>query len=640
MPGQPTRALLADEDDGTATRAAYLRAATRLVNEHGYRGASVDRIAAELRLTKGSFYHHHETKEELIAACFERTFAVVRAAQSAALASPGSGLERLAMACRSLLDFQMSPQGPLLRVTAWTGLPAALRDDTRRTMGRLGERFAALVVEGMADGSLRIVDPSIAAQVVNGLVNAAAELERWVPGAHAGNAFELYATPLFGGLQAGCTHPRADRGDKRHRCALSASDNARMAAAASHPAAEPLPDFNALPDLIGAHARAQPHATALIDGGGQMDYAALDAAMDRVAATLQRDGAKPGDTIAICALACNAYVGAVHGRVARRPRGGAAGAEQHAGADRRHDGRLGRAPPVSRCRQRAGRAGRAHRRACNASASTSRAATRGCRTGWRLRAASRRRWRIDPQWAFNIIYSSGTTGTPKGIVQPHVMRWSQIRRAEAGGYGPSSVTLIATPLYSNTTLVVVIPTLARGGALVLMPKFDCASYLALAEKHRATHTMLVPVQYQRLMAWPEFDRFDLSSFQFKACTSAPFRAELKAEVLRRWPGGLTEYYGMTEGGGSCILYCHLYPEQAAHGGPAGRGPRHPLDRRRRPRTAAPPRRDRRGGRPLGGDDDRVPQPARQDRARPSGTTHRGAASSAPATSAASTKTAS
>ncbi len=105
----------------------------------------------------------------------------------------------------------MSPQGPLLRVTAWTGLPAALRDDTRRTMGRLGERFAALVVEGMADGSLRIVDPSIAAQVVNGLVNAAAELERWVPGAHAGNAFELYATPLFGGLAAGGTRRRRPR---------------------------------------------------------------------------------------------------------------------------------------------------------------------------------------------------------------------------------------------------------------------------------------------------------------------------------------------------------------------------------------------------------------------------------------------
>jgi acyl-CoA synthetase (AMP-forming)/AMP-acid ligase II len=168
---------------------------------------------------------------------------------------------------------------------------------------------------------------------------------------------------------------------------------------------------------------------------------------------------------------------------------------------------------------------------------------------------------IDGAWAFNIIYSSGTTGTPKGIVQSHAMRWGQVRRAEAAGYGPDCVTLIATPLYSNTTLVVVIPTLARGGTLVVMPKFDVAGYLALAEQHRATHTMLVPVQYQRIMASPEFEKHDLSSFRFKACTSAPFRAELKADVLKRWPGGLTEYYGMTEGGGSTILYCHLHPDK-------------------------------------------------------------------------------
>jgi AcrR family transcriptional regulator len=147
-------------DASTGTRAAYLRAATRLVNEHGYHGASVDRIAAELKLTKGSFYHHHETKEDLITACFDRTFAVVRAAQTAALDAPGPALPRLALVCRALLAFQLSDQGPLLRITAWTGLPEAMRRDTRRTMARLGERFATLVIDGMADGSLRIVDPA------------------------------------------------------------------------------------------------------------------------------------------------------------------------------------------------------------------------------------------------------------------------------------------------------------------------------------------------------------------------------------------------------------------------------------------------------------------------------------------------
>ena len=113
--------------------------------------------------------------------------------------------------------------------------------------------------------------------------------------------------------------------------------------------------------------------------------------------------------------------------------------------------------------------------------------------------------------------------------------------------------MLATPLYSNTTLVCFIPTLSGGGTVVLMPKFDTRRYLELASKHRATHTMLVPVQYQRLMDEPTFDNYDLSSFEKKFCTSAPFSAALKAEVLRRWPGGLIEYFGMTEGGGTWQL---------------------------------------------------------------------------------------
>jgi len=105
------------------------------------------------------------------------------------------------------------------------------------------------------------------------------------------------------------------------------------------------------------------------------------------------------------------------------------------------------------------------------------------------------------------------------------------------------------------------PTLAFGGSVVLMAKFDAAQYLALAQRHRMTHTMLVPVQYQRLMAVPDFDAHDLSATRFKFCTSAPFGAPLKAEVLKRWAGGLVEFYGMTEGGGTCILQAHEHPDK-------------------------------------------------------------------------------
>src|SRR4030095_2412301 len=67
--------------------------------------------------------------------------------------------------------------------------------------------------------------------------------------------------------------------------------------------------------------------------------------------------------------------------------------------------------------------------------------------------------------------------------------------------------------------------------------------------------------YQRIMDLPEFGRFDLQSFRMKFCTSATLAALLKADILARWRGVLTEYYGMTEGGGSCILYAHEFPDK-------------------------------------------------------------------------------
>jgi len=168
---------------------------------------------------------------------------------------------------------------------------------------------------------------------------------------------------------------------------------------------------------------------------------------------------------------------------------------------------------------------------------------------------------LDPKAGFNIIYSSGTTGTPKGIVQSCAMRSLHITGGRRIGYGPDCVTLCSTPLYSNTTLVSFIPTLAWGGTVVLMPKFDTARWLQLAERHRVTHAMLVPVQYRRLLADPGFDGTDLSSLQLKFCTSAPFAAELKAEVLRRMPGGLIEFFGMTEGGVGFMLVAHEHPDK-------------------------------------------------------------------------------
>ncbi|WP_417742294.1 class I adenylate-forming enzyme family protein [Salipiger sp.] len=162
---------------------------------------------------------------------------------------------------------------------------------------------------------------------------------------------------------------------------------------------------------------------------------------------------------------------------------------------------------------------------------------------------------------FNIIYSSGTTGKAKGIVHSQAMRWRQAARA-LFGMDAESTLLLATPLYSNTTLMPMLAALFHGSRVIMMPKFDAEGYLDLAERERVTHTMLVPVQYRRILSVPGFAQRDLSSFRLKQSTGAPLPAADKREILDTWPGRFLEVYGLTEGGCTCILDLSAFPDKA------------------------------------------------------------------------------
>jgi AcrR family transcriptional regulator len=182
------------------SREAFLRAATALINEEGYRGASVEKIAARLAVTKGSFYHHNATKDALVVACFHRSFALMRLAQHRAEAGGGSGLERLWNAVTILVRHQLEGGAPLLRASALNALPEPLRQQMLHGFERGSLGFARMIRAAIADGSMRAIDAYLAGQLANATINAASELDRWVPGITGDEAVELFVAPLFRGL--------------------------------------------------------------------------------------------------------------------------------------------------------------------------------------------------------------------------------------------------------------------------------------------------------------------------------------------------------------------------------------------------------------------------------------------------------
>jgi acyl-CoA synthetase (AMP-forming)/AMP-acid ligase II len=158
-----------------------------------------------------------------------------------------------------------------------------------------------------------------------------------------------------------------------------------------------------------------------------------------------------------------------------------------------------------------------------------------------------------------ILYSSGTTGLPKGIVLTHKTRLTYFQWCGLEySMGFEDVHLIITPLYHNVACFLSQTQFYTGGKVVVLPRFDARETLATIEREKVTTAFMVPTQFNVILDMPDKDSFDVSSIKYLITGAAPLSTRTKEQIIDLFGCGLHEMYGLTETG----LITNMKPKDA------------------------------------------------------------------------------
>ncbi|NVJ90801.1 MAG: acyl--CoA ligase [Methylocystaceae bacterium] len=149
---------------------------------------------------------------------------------------------------------------------------------------------------------------------------------------------------------------------------------------------------------------------------------------------------------------------------------------------------------------------------------------------------------------YNIIYSSGTTGEPKGIQHTHFIRSMYCTLfSQAFRFTPESVTLHTGAIIFNGAFVPLMPTFYNGGTYIMHKAFHIGDVVDTIEREKVTHIMMVPAQIQALLDYPDVQTEKLKSLEMIMSVGAPLPVQHKEALDRLIPGRFYEMYGLTEG---------------------------------------------------------------------------------------------
>ena len=313
-------------------------------------------------------------------------------------------------------------------------------------------------------------------------------------------------------------------------------------------------------NFVDLHARWYPHKVAVLDDEQALNWQQLAERANQVANGLVKEGIKPGDSVAILMRNCVEYVEVLYGAF----KAGAVvvplnTAVNNAGVE----GMLvDSAAKILFC--------------CAAQAARWQPDNRP--DSWDARIVELNSdsnnpnyasWRnanstlfsdieIDDSAPCNIIYSSGTTGLPKGIKHTHRRRvQAMYELALAHRYHFGAISICPIGLYSNIAWASLFCSLIVGGTCVIRASFTPENWINDVEKYEVTHTMMAPIMFQRILAAPNFSAAKVTSLQAVISGGSPLFEQLKKTVIEQFRCAVIELYGLTEG-----FMTTLQPEEA------------------------------------------------------------------------------